>query len=102
MIRGAVALVAVLVARFILAVLIGWVANRRNASWTHVACVANTFILASVVLMIDEFRDDGLTLYSAFYAILMVWLAYAAAKGGNIGYLAIKANQTSRAEQKQP
>lgn len=96
MIRGAIALVSVVVAQFILAAVIGWLANRRNASWVHVASVANTAILCSVVLLIAEFRSSGLTLYSVFYAILMVWLAFAAARYGNIGFLAIKANQADR------
>jgi hypothetical protein len=96
MIRGAIALVGVVVAQFILAAVIGWLANRRNASWVHVASVANTVILCSVVAMIAELRSSGLTLYSVFFAMLMVWMASAAARSGSMGYLAIKANQANR------
>jgi hypothetical protein len=51
----------------------------------HVACVANTLLLFSLMSTIDQFRDEGLTVYSLYYMLLMLWLAAGAAKRGTIG-----------------
>lgn len=92
MTRGLVAFFAVVVALFVKSILIGWLANRRGARAIHVAAVGNTVILTSVVLAIDQFRREGLTVYSSYFLVLMIWLAYSGARSGNVGYLAVKAN----------
>jgi hypothetical protein len=86
MIRGIVAIFLVVLTKFVLAAVVGWLANRRHASPIHVGAVVNTVLLAAVVLAIDQFRTDGLTLYSVFFALLMLWLAYSAANYGNVGF----------------
>lgn len=85
--------VGVFLVRLLLAVVIGWLANRRGASWLHVAAVTNTVIVASLAAMVAQFAQDGLTLFSVCVAGLMIWLAYSAVTGGNIAALAIKANR---------
>jgi hypothetical protein len=91
MLRVVVAAVAVLLSRFLLAVVIGWLANRPGARWVHVAAVANTAILASVGLTIAEFTRSGLSIYSVLFALLMLYLAYSGARLGVVGFSAIKA-----------
>lgn len=91
--RAIVLSILVLISEAIRAVVVGWLANRRDASWVHVAGFTNFVILTAVVFAIDEFRGRGLTLYTAFYSMLMFWLAYRAARGGVIGFAAIKANR---------
>lgn len=83
----------VFLVRAAVALVIGWLAHRPRASWTPVAAVANTVILLSVAAMILQFRDEGVTVFSVCVALLMVWLAYSAAAGGNLASLAIKANR---------
>lgn len=87
------AAVAVFLVRLVLALVIGWLAHRPRASWLHVALVANTAIGASMLLLVTQFIRDGFTLFSVYVAGLLLWLAYAAVTGGNMGFLAITANR---------
>lgn len=93
MLRLAVVAVAVLVSRFVVAALIGWLANRPRARWTHVAVVSNTAIFTSVGLTITEFTGRGFNLYSVLFALLMLYLAYSGAQLGLVGFSVVKAKE---------
>jgi hypothetical protein len=92
MISAGLVVVVVVLAQVALGALLGWLANRRNARWVHVVCVVNTILLTCVLLIVDQFRREGLTLYGVFFAAMMVWLASAAARLGTVGLRSIQAN----------
>lgn len=74
--------VAVVLAKAIVALLVGWLSRAEWASWLYVACLVNTVLGGSFVLAINQFRRDGLAVSSVFFAVLMFWLAHGAAKRG--------------------
>ena len=80
MVRAAVLFVVVVVVQFLLGALLSWLTPRAN--WAIVAGAVNTVLLSSVVLTVQQFRHEGLTLYAVFFAVLMLWLAAGAAKMG--------------------
>lgn len=93
MVRAVVLLGVAVVAEFALGATIGWLTHRPKAMWSLVACVVNTVILSCVVLTIDQFRDEGLTLYSIFFCVVMVRLASVAANLGTTSIRQIRAQR---------
>jgi hypothetical protein len=89
---------AVFVLQFLLAAVVSWLSHRQNANWLHVACVCNTVLFTCLLLTIDQFRHDGLTLYSVFFAAMMLWLAAVTAKMGTTGMQTARANQNRPAK----
>ncbi len=96
MIRAGVVFIVVVVTQFALGATLGWLTHRPTAHWVHVACVVNTVLLSCVLLTIDQFREDGLTLYSFLFGGMMLWLASAAARMGVIGFRTIQADAKRR------
>jgi len=90
MVRAVLLVVAAVILRFVVAMIIGWLTHRDRASWVHIACATNTVILTCVVLAIDRFRLHGLTVWSVFFALVMLWLASGAAESGVTGFNVLK------------
>jgi hypothetical protein len=93
MIRAVVLLGVVLVAHFALGAILGWLTHRPKANWVYVACVVNTVLLTCVLLTIDRFRADGLTLYGVFFGGMMLWIASTAARMGTVSMRTIRAQE---------
>jgi hypothetical protein len=91
MVRVVILVGVVLVAYIALRVILVWLTHRPNANWLYVACVVNTVLLSCLVLTIDGFRADGLTLYNLFFGGMMVWIASTAARVGTVSIQRIRA-----------
>lgn len=85
MLRALTAFVGVFVGRLVIAVIISWLAHRRKASKLLLLSAVNTVLFFCVFSIVGQFRDEGPTVFSVFYSLLMIWLAHGAASGGNIG-----------------
>jgi hypothetical protein len=91
MIRAAVLFGVVVVVHFAFGAILAWLTHRPKVRWVYVACVVNTVLLTCVLLTIDQFREDGLTLYSVFFSGMMLWIASTAARMGTVSMQTIRA-----------
>lgn len=79
-----------------LASVTGWIARWRRTSWLFVACVINTALLTMLLLTVETFRSEGLTLYSLAFAAVMFWTASRAAHLGTTAFKMIKERPDSQ------
>ena len=91
MIRAVVLFGVVVLAHFALSAILAWLTRRPKANWVYVACVVNTVLLTCVLSTIDQFREDGLALYSVFFGGMMLWIASTAARMGTVSMQTIRA-----------